>query len=311
MGIRIGTRGSPLSLMQTYEVINLLKGKIKDFDYEVITITSRGDIDRKTPLYKMGEKGIFEREVNKALLNGKVDIAVHSAKDVPTELVDEIYLAAIPPRHSARDVLISRSNCGIDRLSPDSKIGTSSLRRMSFLKYFRPDVDVVPIRGNIDTRIRKFQRGEVDGIIIAEAGVLRLNLNINYIPLNPESFVPSAGQGALMIFCLSSDKKIISLLKHVDDAKSRISVIIEKEIVRKLNVGCKTPVGVYAHFLDDDIINIIVGIVTPDYERLILAKCKYKINSPHNINRVVDDAILKFYSEGGEEVLSEWRRRGI
>lgn len=305
--IRIGTRGSTLSLKQTYEVIDLLKDKFGHINYEINIIKSKGDIDKTTPLYKIGEKGIFEREINKALLNGHVDLAIHSAKDVPSELPEELYLAAVPPRKSAFDVLIAKGNLDLQDLPRGSRVGTSSIRRMTFIKYLRRDLEVVPIRGNVDTRIKKLNEGVIDAIIVAEVGIQRLNIDIKYAVLDPNIFVPAAGQGALMVFCLASNKEIIDICKRIDDYKSRISILVEKDIIKNLGAGCKTPLGVYAHFIDDDIIEITLATISRDLETYVNVTHRQKIVCFDDIQNAVTNVISKFDSRNGREILNEWK----
>ncbi|PNV77188.1 MAG: hydroxymethylbilane synthase, partial [Thermoproteota archaeon] len=188
MKYRVGTRGSKLALAQTEEVLNLLKKEIPGAEFEIVVMRTRGDVDLKT-LYMIESKGIFEREINSAVERGEIDFAVHSMKDLPTSI--ELAIAAVPPRRSPYDVIVTRDGSGIAELPRGARVGTSSMRRISHLKYLRPDLEVVPIRGNVDTRLRKLEN--LDAIVVAEAALERLNLNVKGERI--EEMTPAAGQG--------------------------------------------------------------------------------------------------------------------
>lgn len=303
--IRIGTRGSRLSILQTEEVVRLLKARFPDVETEIVTIKTKGDIDRRTPLYRMREKGVFEKEVDLALLRGEIDIAVHSAKDVPTSIPEEVTLAAVPPRKPPYDAFISIYYNDIRDLPKGARVGTSSLRRLSFLKYLRRDVEVVPIRGNVDTRLRKLRSGNYDALIVAEAGLQRLNVSMGYRRLDPEIFVPPAGQGALAVLARKDDREVLNLLRAVDDHKSKFELSLEKEIVRKVGAGCRTPIGVLAD-LGSDRVKVRVATVSPDFERMI--KVERELPKDNSVDEISNKVAEEFIELGGGEVLDQWRR---
>jgi len=302
--LRVGTRPSELSIKQTLEVIDALRSRHHDIEFEIIKIKTKGDIDRKTPLYEMPVKGIFEREVDLALIKGDVDFVVHSLKDYPTIVDSQLELASIPKRKSPYDVILCREHRGLSELPSGAVIGTSSLRRMAHIKYFRPDLNVVPIRGNIDTRIRKLWRGDCDAIIIAEVGIQRLGLSLNYEVLSFDIMVPAAGQGALAVVCRKGDSEIEALLKSIEDPSSRFEIEVERKILRYLKAGCRTPIGVNVNIQGDKVIASISS-VSPDN------KLKVYIVEEHEYPCSIDDlayrAYMKFKDSGGLEIIELWR----
>lgn len=303
--IRVGARGSRLSILQAEEVIELLKARFPDVATDLITIKTKGDVDRTTPLYKMREKGVFEREINLALIRGEIDVAVHSAKDVPSSIPDEIVLAAVPPRRPPYDAFVSVQYDDLQDLPKGSKVGTSSLRRLSFLKYVRHDVDVIPIRGNVDTKLKKLEGGGYDALIVAEAGLQRLGVNVGYKRLDPEVFVPPAGQGALAIFARRDDSDVLNLLKGVDDFKSRFELLLEKKIVQAVNAGCRTPMGVLVD-LKSDRVEVHVATVSPDLDRAVKVKRRYALKE--DMDEMAREVAENFDRLGGGDILDRWRR---
>ena len=245
MKYKIGTRGSKLSLAQTNWVVNELKKSNPDCDYEIIPITTKGDIDSR-PLFTIDQKGIFEKEVDKAVAENKVDFAVHSLKDVPSDLPEGLELACIPKRETVNDVLISQKGITLESLPQNAIIGTSSLRRAVQLTRKRNDIKVKPIRGNIETRIKKIDEGNYHGIILASAGIGRLGLNIKHTKLSIDDFSPSPGQGALAIVSRKDDESTIQMLKKIEDSDSRLEIEAERVLSRVVESGCRFPVGAYA-----------------------------------------------------------------
>ncbi len=308
MKLRVGTRPSELSIKQTLEAIDAIRSKYPDIELEIIKIRTKGDIDRKTPLYEMPVKGIFEKEVDLALIRGDVDFVVHSLKDYPTIVDPQLELASIPKRKSPYDVILCRKHKGLSELPSGAIIGTSSLRRMTHLKYFRPDLNVIPIRGNVDTRIRKLWRGDCDAIVIAEVGIQRLNLDLAYEVLSFDVMVPAAGQGALAVVCRKGDSEIKSLLKSIEDPPSRFEVEVERKILRHLRTGCRTPIGVNVRIQGDKAIASISS-VSPD------GKLKVYIIEEHEYPCSIDDlaykAYMKFKDNGGLEIIELWREKAM
>ncbi|MEM2280669.1 MAG: hydroxymethylbilane synthase, partial [Candidatus Bathyarchaeia archaeon] len=248
MMLTVGTRGSKLSLIQTEAVLKSLRALRPDVEFRVRVIKTIGDLNRK-PLYSIGRKGIFEKEIDQALIRGEVDFAVHSLKDVPTiGSQDEIVLAAIPKRDSPLEALVSKDYATLDKLPKGAIVGTSSLRRMAQVKHLRPDIEVKPIRGNVDTRVRKVMQGEVDAIIIALAGLERLGLkNLAAEVFSPEIITPTAGQGALAVVTRRDRGDVIEILKAIDDSTTRAEVTAERSLISSIGGGCHFPIGSYAH----------------------------------------------------------------
>jgi hydroxymethylbilane synthase len=246
--LRVATRSSRLALTQTREFLEHLRSELPhDVEFKLIKTRSKGDRVRDRPLHRLGEKGVFVKAVDRLVLEGRADCAVHSAKDVPSEPDYPVTFAAVPPRRDPRECLVSRTGARLKELPSGSVVGTSSPRRRAQILLERPDLRVEPLRGNVDTRVRKVERGEFDATVLAKAGLERLGLEARISEVfEPEEFVPPAGQGALLVTCRPDDDRTRRLLEHGDDPRSRVEVEVEKEIVRRLGVGCAEPVGVYA-----------------------------------------------------------------
>lgn len=247
MKLTVGTRGSKLSLAQTAIVIQKLKEKIPELKVEIKIIKTTGDKITTKPLISIKEKGIFEKEIDKAVLRGAVDFAVHSLKDVPTAQLPGAFIAAVPERGSPNDVLVSRKGLKLRELPPGAVVGTGSPRRVAQLRRARPDLKVKSIRGNIDTRVKKLQLGLYDAIILAEAGLKRLNME-GYITerLSLEEFTPAPGQGALAVVAKEDNKEVVETLKLINHAPSMASVLAERAVVKEVGGGCKVPLGAVA-----------------------------------------------------------------
>lgn len=301
--IRIAARASPLSIAQAMEVIEPLREM--GLDVELLKVKSTGDVDKTTPLYIMWEKGIFEKEVDRAVLEGRADAAVHSAKDVLSVLPPQLVLAAVPRRRSPFDALVSDTGSDIWTLPPNAKVGTSSLRRMSMIKAIRRDLDILPIRGNLDTRLRKI--GEIDAVVVAEAGLERMDFKGRWSRLPSDLFIPAAGQGALAVHVRKDREDIIRPLRAIDDNCSRLELITEKTIVRLLGAGCKTPLGVLAS-LEGTTVNAIVASVSPDYSKLVKVEAVGHVADEEDAWEFAGSVTSKFARAGGLEVLDTWRK---
>ncbi|MGE5862735.1 MAG: hydroxymethylbilane synthase, partial [Nitrososphaerales archaeon] len=215
--LRIGTRGSKLALAQTQIVVKLLSELNNYFDYEIVSIKTKGDLDTNKPLFYLDRKGIFEKEINESVVKGDVDFAIHSLKDLPAVIHPALEIGSIPKRESVNDVLISKKKKRLDQIPIGSTIGTSSLRRAIQILSFRNDCNVIPIRGNIDTRIEKALKGDYDAIVLAEAGLKRSGKE-EYISeiFDTKRFLPAPGQGALAIVCKKSNRKLVNFLKKIE-----------------------------------------------------------------------------------------------
>jgi hydroxymethylbilane synthase len=243
--LRIGSRGSQLALWQANHVAALLREQGHTVEIEVIKTT--GDKITSVALAKVGTKGMFTKEIEEALHDHRVDLAVHSLKDVPTELEHEFELAAIMKREDPRDAFISVNFSSLEELPQGAKVGTSSLRRQCQLKSVRPDLEVFPLRGNVDTRLRKLESGEYDAIILAAAGVLRLGLDTHVRSrISADVMCPAVGQGALAIEVRSGDQQTKTLLAFLNDADTYAAIDCERALLGSLGGGCQVPIGAYA-----------------------------------------------------------------
>lgn len=248
----VAARGSRLSLAQAGAVIRQLEEANPGTSYEITTITTKGDTDAR-PLFTIDQKGIFEKEVDKAVADGRADFAVHSMKDVPSELPDGLALACVPERERPDDVLITADGSTLEEMRQGAVIGTSSLRRAVQISRARPDVVVKPIRGNVETRIGKIRGGggdsaaaAVDGVVLAYAGVTRLNLDARYAVLPLDGFLPSPGQGALAVISRAGDADTAAMLRGIEHAGSRAEADAERALSDAVGSGCRFPVGALA-----------------------------------------------------------------
>jgi len=243
--LRIGSRGSQLALWQANHVAALLREQGHTVEIEIIKTT--GDKITDVALAKVGTKGMFTKEIEEALADARVDLAVHSLKDVPTELAPEFALAAIMKREDPRDAFISVKYSRLEELPRRAKVGTSSLRRQCQLKAMHPDLEIFPLRGNVDTRLRKLESGEYDAIILAAAGVLRLGLDQHVRARIPADIMcPAVGQGALAIEIRRSDQQTQAFLAFLNHTDTRQAIECERALLGALGGGCQVPIGAYA-----------------------------------------------------------------
>jgi len=244
MKLRIGSRGSQLALWQANHIAALLRGQGHEVEIEIIKTT--GDRLQEVTFAQVGSKGMFTKEIEEALAEGRVDLAVHSLKDLPTELPPPFALAATPPRVDPRDAFVSVRFGSLAQLPNGARVGTSSQRRRAQLIALRPDVDAVEFRGNVDTRLRKLAEGQVDAILLASAGLDRLE-KTEWVRerLEPKEFCPAAGQGSLGIEPRKNDAATIAAIAFLDDADTRFAVTVERAALAALGGGCQVPIGIY------------------------------------------------------------------
>lgn len=249
---RIGTRGSRLALLQTEIALAALRAACPDLAYEVKTVPTQGDLDARTSLAAMGGRSVFVAELERALLQGEIDMAVHSLKDLPTRLPEGLTVAAVPQRADPRDALVSRGGEGLGALPPGAVVGTGSPRRAAQLQNLRPDIVIADIRGNVDTRIRKVREGQYAAAVLAAAGLERLGLLGEAVELfDPDVFLPAAGQGAIAIEVRADDVEALALARAADDPRAHACVRAERAFERRLGGGCHAAVAALATWEGD------------------------------------------------------------
>lgn len=300
----VGSRGSALALKQTGLVIEQLQQQHTGLVCRVKIIKTKGDRIQDTPLAKIGDKGLFVKEIEEALIAGEIDFAVHSAKDLPSELPDELIIAAYPEREDPRDAYISHKGL-LAELPAGATVGTSSLRRKAQLLHIRPDLRITDLRGNLDTRLRKLDENHYDAIILACAGLNRLGLSdcITEI-LDPEITLPAAGQGVLGIECRAGDN-VAGILSVLDDPETSICITSERSLLSALSAGCQTPVAALANVVDIDEIEIQGLIASLDGRDCVRVKRRGKLDQAEALGRLAAENLL---DSGGGKLLDDARR---
>jgi len=247
MTIRIGSRASKLALAQAKWVMDRITAHYTDIRVDLITITTKGDRITNRPLSTIGGKGLFVKEIEESLSRGEIDVAVHSLKDVPAELPDTLCIGIFPEREDPHDVMLSKDNIPLKDLPVGSCIGTSSLRRAAQILHYRSDLKIVPLRGNLDTRIRKLESGNIQAIVVAAAGLIRIGLADKITqPLSFDWMVPAVGQGALGLEFRLDDEETIHRLKFLDHYATRVAVEAERSFLMELQGGCQIPIAGFA-----------------------------------------------------------------
>src|SRR5512146_38797 len=296
--LRIGSRGSQLALWQAHYISALLREQGHEVELEIIKTT--GDKITDVALAKVGTKGMFTKEIEEALAAGRIDLAVHSLKDLPTDLPPGFEIAAITTRQNPRDVFLSVNYDSIDALPHGGKVGTSSLRRQAQLKAIRPDLFIFPLRGNVDTRIRKLEEGQYDAIILAAAGLFRLGkTELVKQVIDEETMCPAAGQGALGIEIRQGDSKMRELLAFLNDEASRATTTCERALLNKLGGGCQVPIGAFAE-KDGNVLRLTAICARPDGTEII--REVQTGNDPVELGERVGETILR---RGGDQILRE------
>lgn len=307
MKYTVGTRGSKLALAQTNRTLNQIKAKNPDVDFELKIIHTIGDKEHGKPLFSIDCKGIFEKEIDQQVVNGEVDLAVHSLKDVPiVEQQAGTVLASIPKRDSACDVFISRNRVPLLQLPKGAVVGTGSLRRLAEIKYIRPDLQVDPIRGNIDTRIGKVAKGELAGVILAEAGLERMGITgemTERLPL--DMFPTAAGQGAIAIVAKEGNSDVVKLLQTVEDKASRAEITAERSLVLKLEGGCRVPIGAVAQSTGSKLL-LTGSVYSLEGRKKITAQAAGTLPQASELGGKVGEELI---SLGAEDFEKEWREK--
>lgn len=310
----MGTRGSRLAVTQTQIVVDALRIANPFVDFELVTISTKGDLDKR-PLFTIDEKGIFEKEVNEAVITGDVDFAVHSLKDIPSNLSDKLTIACIPKRGKPNDVLVNEKKIKFADLRSGSVIGTSSLRRAIQVLRKRPDLNVRPIRGNVETRVKKSITGEYDSLILAEAGLTRLNMRDVIVErFNTKDFLPSPGQGAIAIVCRKDDLKLIKILKRIEDSRSRSEINAERSMLTQIEGGCRFPVGTYAiTSYDSSRLTLYANVFSADGTKSIKVKETGNSREPNRLGIKVANLLIRGgtmkLAEGWRAAVQEWNKK--
>jgi len=303
--IRIASRAGKLALVQSNQIRNLLQNLCPDTEISIVEISTKGDCDKSDFLYKSESIGFFTSEVEKAILDGKADIAVHSLKDLPTTPSPGLLIAAIPKRESPADALVASGQVSsIEDLPAGATVGTSSLRRIAQLKHQRDDLKCVPLRGNVETRVNKVHSGQIDAAIVACAGLNRLELTEKISAVLPlQDFIPAPAQGALAVQIRTDDIELAQLLAQLDDAPTRIAVEAERTVLAAAQGGCSIPLGVYAH-ISGDIITLNAMISDLEGKKYIE---RSKISRTDQADTCAKKLARELLTAGGREILDHIR----
>jgi len=300
--LRIATRKSPLALWQANHVRDALLARHPDLTVELLTMTTQGDKILDTPLAKVGGKGLFVKELEVGMLEGRADLAVHSMKDVPVEFPEGLGLAAVLVREDPRDALLSNMFSSLDALPQGARVGTSSLRRQCQLRAHRPDLEVLDLRGNVNTRLKKLDDGVYDAILLAAAGVKRMGWEARITELlTPEQSLPAIGQGAIGIEIRSNDVRVRTLVEELNDPQTAIRVAAERALNEGLQGGCQVPIGGFAE-IHEGVIRLRGLVGRPDGRELVQGEISGQPDNAAQLGRTLADDLL---SRGAREILAE------
>ncbi|MFP3161718.1 MAG: hydroxymethylbilane synthase [Acidilobus sp.] len=298
MKLRVATRGSKLSLVQVKIAMNYLANRLGEaIDYELVVVRTKGDEVLDRPISQIGVKGAFEKEVNRAVLDNLADVAVHSLKDLPGELSEGLAIVAVPPRDPPNDSLVFGKGkppaSSIEELPEGSSIGTASVRRSAFVLARNPNVKVKLVRGNVDTRVRKLTEGEVDYLILAEAGLLRLGIEVPRLRLPLDYFPPEPGQGLIAVVA-PEDSPIAKRLSEASDPLAMAMAMAEREFVRTLRAGCGVPVGGVSEVLKSDLMTFIAGAASPEGASMAVIRIRGERSRPEDLGRRAAEELKRF-----------------
>ncbi len=303
--LRIGTRGSPLARWQAEWVAARLREAHPGLTVELVEIKTHGDRDRNSPLAAIGGAGLFTKEIQRALADGEVEVAVHSLKDLPTAGPVGLVLGAVPGREEVADALIAPTHGAFDALPTGARVGTGSLRRRAMLLHARPDLEVVDIRGNVETRLGKALAGELDAVVLAEAGLRRLGLERHITDrLAAPAFLPAVGQGALGIECRGDDPATLALLAPLDEPEARRAVLAERRLLAELEGGCMIPLAALGRDTEDGRLILDAAVYDPDGAEKVAASAEGPLDDPEGLGRRVA-ALLR--ERGAERLLRHLR----
>ncbi len=295
----VGTRGSALAMAQTETVVQLLQAGRPDISIETRQITTGGDRDQHSSLAQIGGQGVFVKEIESALLRREIDLAVHSLKDMPSELPDGLTLAAVLLREDPRDALVSRDGLTLETLPPGARVGTGSLRRRAQLRAHRPDLEIVDLRGNVDTRLRKLHAGEYDAIVLALAGLKRLGRTEATQILPIDVMLPAVGQGVIALEARRDDRRVLSLLHFLHHPPTGLAVTAERAFLAELGVGCRLPVAAYAT-VEGEQVHLRALVADAEGNRLL----KGELVGPTGVAQQLGiDLACQLLAQGAEELL--------
>jgi hydroxymethylbilane synthase len=301
MKIKIGSRGSKLALTQANLVADRIKKEAPDINIEICVIKTSGDIMQDISLLKIGGKGVFVKEIEDALLSGAIDLAVHSMKDVPTQTPDGLVFAAVLPREDVRDILVSKGARKIEQMRKGAKIGTGSMRRSSQLLAMLPDLEIVSLRGNLETRLKKIDTEKLDGVIVAAAGVKRMGLTgeiTQYLPV--ELMLPAVGQGALGVEIRADDNRLRELVTKINHVPTHTEIIAERAFLRRLGGGCLLPIAALGKLTGDKL--SLEGLVAaPRGGEIIRDKVQGPATQAEELGEKLAEIILE---RGGKKILN-------
>lgn len=303
-GVVVGTRGTPLALLQTQEVVDRLREKRPDVEFEVKVLRTTGDRAVEAPLRSLGV-GIFVKEIEEALLRSEIDVAVHSHKDLLPVLASGLSIGAVTERLDPRDALVNRWNASLEDLPKGARIGTSSPRRAAQLRRWAPHVEVLPVRGNVGTRIEKAMGDDYDGVVLAAAGMIRLGVEekaSQYLP--SDKFVPAPGQGALAVEVRSDDDSTSWMLRSVDHTPTRRAVMAEMAFLERLGSGCQEPSAAYARVAGETMV-MQVFLASTDGEQAFYAKTRGRADNPHELAM---EAVQQLIERGAGELVPGYSR---
>lgn len=295
----IGSRKSKLALAQAQVVRDSLKASYPESDFEIKTITTTGDKALDLPLFKIGDKGLFTKEIEEALLAKEADIAVHSMKDLPIELPPGLKIAAVMEREDPREALVSAAGLTLNNLSRGARVGTSSLRRSAQLLRLRDDLKILDLRGNLDTRVRKLEQGLFDAVVLAYCGIKRLGLDLRFSLLPLDDILPQAGQGALGIEIRSDDQEADNLVKALDDPDSHLCIDVERALLSAFGGGCQIPVGVCAQ-ADNKRLSLKGGVFSLDGKSAVRGELSGDKERAQELGRELANVLFK---KGAQSIL--------
>lgn len=298
--LRIGSRGSILARWQA-EFIRKQLFQVTGVEAEIVIIKTSGDKMQQSPLTQIGGKGIFIKELEEALLEESIDLAVHSVKDIPTEIPGRLCFPAVCRRDDVRDCLISHTGTALAQLKQGARVGTSSLRRQAQLRHYRADLDIRELRGNVDTRLRKVESGEYDAIVLSKAGLDRLGWSQKITePLSPEISLPAVGQGAISIESRVKDEESNQILARLDDAETRTAILAERALLSALHGGCQVPLGAWARMERGELVMeaVVCSVDGVQYVR-------HRATAPPEQAAQLGERMAQLLTEGGARTILE------